>query len=310
MSDPPLARTTTSFLLLGIMLTAAQVGARADSPRSRRRRPLPSPKQRYFAYVMQRIEDYKNSLSRSELLGLGNDATTELQDATEGQYFLTELVIQETVDRLITRRLRLPTFARWRGRFAKVRQAQQAPTHWGLERGGAVAALLPRCEPGDHALVVGAGAEAAVYLLAAHDVRVTCLFGDNATCTRIENRMAAESLTGDFEAFVAMLGVWFPDLDLPVHFVVIDARTLAELPAPRRMGLMARLQDVTVPGGIHAVVQGDDKVAAETWLCLYPDWERMPLRAEATRRGTKRPAPPGILLSRPVPTATSQSSTA
>ena len=39
---------------------------------------------------------------------------------------------------------------------------------------------------------------AAVHAFAAHDVRVTCLFGDDATCTRIENRMAAESLTGDF----------------------------------------------------------------------------------------------------------------
>jgi len=305
-----LARSAASFLPLTIMLTAAQIGTRAVPTRSRRGRPLLSPKQRYHAYVLQRIEDYKNSLSRSELLNLGDDAATELQDATEGQYFLTEVVMQETVDRLISKRLRLPGFTKWRQKFAKVRQAQQGPTHWGLERGSAVAAVLPRCEPGDHALVVGGGAEAAVYLLAAHDIRVTCLFGDNATCTRIENRMAAESLTGDFEAYVAMLGVWFPDLDLPVHFVVVDAGTLADLPAPRRMGLMARLQDVTVPGGLHAVMPGDGNVAAETWLSLYPDWERLPLRTESTRRGTKRPVPPGILLSRPVPTGASQASTA
>jgi hypothetical protein len=259
---------------------------------------------------MQRIEDYKNSLAREELLRLGNDAAHELQDAREGQYFLTEVLMQETVDRLIMKRLRLPTFGKWRLKYAKVREAQREPTHWGIERGNALVAMLPRLEPGDHALVIGGGAESAAYLLAAHDVRVTCLFGDDATCTRIENRMAAESLTGDFSAFVVMLGSWFPELELPVHLVVIDAATLAGLSGPRRLDLMARLQDVTMPGGVHAVLPQDGTVAAETWLSFYPDWERLPIRTESTRRGTKRPTPPGVLLARPIPPATSHASSA
>lgn len=292
------------------MLSQTQLAVRAGASRTRRGHPLPSPKRRYDAYVLQRIEDYKNSLAREELLRLGTDAATELQDATEGQYFLTEVLMLETVDRLIMKRLRLPTFGKWRLKFAKLREAQREPTHWGIERGSAVASLLPRLEPGDHALVVGGGAEAIAYLLAAHDVRVTCLFGDDATCTRIENRMAAESLTGDFEAFVVMLGTWFPELELPVHLVVIDAATLAALPGPRRLSLMARLQDVTIGGGVHAVLPTDNNVAAETWLSLYPDWDRLPLRTESTRRGTKRPAPPGVLLARPLPPNTSQASSA
>ena len=292
------------------MLTAAQLGIHAESPTIRRAHPLPSPKQRYQAYILQRIEDYKESLTREEVLKLGNDAAGELQAAPEGQYFLTEVLMQETVDRLIMRRLRLPTFTRWQQKHARLRQAQQSPTHWGIERRSAVAAVLPRLEAGDHAVVVGGGAESAVYLLAAHDVRVTCLFGDNATCTRIETRMASESLTGDFEAFVVMLGSWFPTLDRPAHFVVIDATTLAELPAKRRLELMARLQDVTAPGGLHAVVPGDGAGAAEAWVSLYPDWERVPLPREGSRRGTKRPTPPGILLSRPTPHPSSPASSA
>jgi len=293
------------------MLSQAELAIRPGSSRSRRGHPLPSPKQRYEAYLLQRIEDYKNSLARDELLRLGNDAATELQDAPEGQYFLTEVLMSETVDRLIMKRLRLPTFAKWRQKHAKLREAQREPTHWGIERGNAVAALLPRLEPGDHALVVGGGAESAVYLLSAHDVRVTCLFENNAVCTRIENRMAAESLTGDFEAFVVMLGTWFPSLDRPVHLVVVDAATLAELPGPRRLALMARLQDATQPGGVHAVLAGEGHVAAETWLSLYPDWDRLPLRSHAPpRRGTKHSTPPGVLLTRPIPPAPSQASTA
>ena len=295
------------------MLTATQLESRAESSRTRRARPVVSPKQQYHEYILQRIEDYKNSLARDELLRLGNDAALELQDATEGQYFLTEVVMQETVDRIITKRLRLPSFTRWRQKHAKVRQAQQSPTHWGLERNSAVAAILPRLEIGDRALVVGGGAEAAAYLLAAHDVHLTCLFGDNATCTRIETRMAAESLTANFEAFVAMLGSWFPCLDQAVHLVVIDAGTLAALPSPRRVSLMARLQDATVPGGIHALMPGgagSGAGAAEAWVSLYPDWERVPVPTRSTRTRGKRESSPGVLMSRPFPKAASHASTA
>lgn len=292
------------------MLSPAQLEVRGGSTRTRRARPLPSPKQRYQEYVLQRIEDYKNSLAREDLLRLGNDAASELHDAAEGQYFLTEVLLEETVDRLIMKRLRLPTFGKWRQKFSRLREAQREPTHWGIERRSAIVALLPRLESGDHALVVGGGAEAAAYLLAAHDVRVTCLFGDDATCTRIENRMAAESLTGDFEAFVVMLGNWFPELELPVHLVVLDVATLASLATPQRLNLMARLQDVTVAGGVHALLAQSGNSAAETWLSLYPDWERIPVRGESTRRGTKHPAPPGVLLARPLPPKPSQASTA
>jgi hypothetical protein len=293
------------------MLTPPQLGIHNESPPRRRARRLPSPKQRYDAYVLQRIEDYKDSIPRGELLRMANDVVNELQAAEEGQYFLTEVLIQESMDRLIRKRLGLPTFARWRQKFARLRQAQQSPTHWGIERRSAIDVVLPRLEAGDHALVVGGGAEAVVCLLAAHDVRVTCLCPDDATCTRIETRVAAESLTGDFEALAVILGGhWFPTLDMPTHLVVIDAATLSGLPSGRRLALMAQLQDVTVPGGLHAVVPVHGSRAADAWLSLYPDWQRVPLPDEPPRRGAKRPAPPGLLLSRPVPEESTQATSA
>ena len=294
------------------MLTQVELLQRAGSKRTRKGRPLSSPRQRYNQYLLQRIEDYKNSLSREGLLRLGNDALAELLDDPEGQYFLAEVLVQDVVDKLIMKRLGLPGFGRWRQKYAKLRQAQKEPTHWGLEGRGALAAVLERLEPGDHAVVIGGGAEAAAYLLAAHDVRLTYLFEDNATCTRIESRMAGESLTGDFEAFVVMLGSWFPEITPPIHLVAIDAGTLGELPAPRRLSLMAWLQDRTIPGGLHVVLSQSGSVAAETWLSLYPDWERVPLQSESSRRGTKRSAPLSVLLARPLPPlgAPQQASTA
>jgi len=286
------------------MLTQAELEQRAGSRRPRRRGPQPSLRQRYHEYLLQRIEDFKNRISREELFQLGNEAMAELQDDPDGQYFLDEVLREDLLDKLITKRLRLPGFGPWRRKFPKLRQAQQEPTHWGLERRGAVAAALERIEPGDHALVIGGGAEAIAYLLAAHEVRLTCLIEDDPTCSQIEARMAAESLTGGFQALVVMLGSWFPEIERPVHLVAIDAGLLADLPSPRRLGLMAWLQDLTVPGGLHAVLGRVGSVAAETWLSLYPDWDRVALRPDPGRRGSgaglKRGAAPGVLLSRPL----------
>lgn len=282
------------------MLTAAQLDA-PSPPGARRSRSLRSPKQRYHHYILQRIEDYKNSVPRTELFRLGEEALCELEAAAEGQLFLTEVLMQETVDRLIISRLGLPSFNRWRSRYAKLRAAQREPTHWGLERRSAIAAVLPRVEAGDHVLVVGAGAEPAAYLLAAHDARVTCLFGDNATATRVENRMAAESLTGDFEAFVVVLGDWFPPLELPVHFAVVDTGALAALPASRRYALVAQVQAVTAAGGLHALVSAAGaRAAPEAFVSLYPDWARVPMPGSA-RRGARTPAALGVLVACPGP---------
>jgi hypothetical protein len=281
------------------VLSASQLPVRAEIQVARRARPLPSPKQRYQEYLLQRIEDYKNSLPREELLRLGNDAVDEMQAPTEGQYFLTEVLMQEMVDRIIIKRLALPSFSRWRQKFARMRAAQREPTHWGIEKHSAGAAMLQRVEPGDHALTVGLGSESASYLLAAHDVRVTCLIGDNATATQIETRMAGESLSGDFEALVVNFGIWFPTLERPAHYGVVDSAALAALPPRRRLALVAQLQEATVPGGLHALIPGDGGSAPEGFLTLYPDWERVPLPTSGSKRGAKRSQSPGVLVTKP-----------
>ncbi|HTN31110.1 MAG TPA: hypothetical protein VL178_09770, partial [Pseudomonas sp.] len=77
-----------------------------ETRRTRARRPPPSLKQQYHEYVLQRIETYKNSLGRNRLLEIGGEAATEMQDAFSGQFLLTEVLMQEAVDRLISKRLR------------------------------------------------------------------------------------------------------------------------------------------------------------------------------------------------------------
>jgi hypothetical protein len=67
----------------------------------------------YQEFVLGEIEGYKNSLRKEELLALGTEAAEEIQAATEGICFLTEVLMQGAVDRIILRRLRLPSFTTW-----------------------------------------------------------------------------------------------------------------------------------------------------------------------------------------------------
>src|SRR5207244_10086884 len=96
-----------------------------DDQRSRiARRPPRSLKQEYHESLLQRIEEYKNTLTREELLEIGDEAVRELEEsAAAGQYLLTEVLLLEHVDRVIVRRQRLPTFPRWRQTPSALRAA-------------------------------------------------------------------------------------------------------------------------------------------------------------------------------------------
>jgi hypothetical protein len=273
------------------MLSASEVAA------ERRRRPPASLKQQYQEYVMQRIENFKNSMSRDELLRLGDEAVQEMQNAEESQFVLTEIMMLESVDRLIMRRLSLRSYRRWRQQFLKLRAAQREPTRWGLEPDTPLLPLLPRLEPADYVVVIGGAAEPAAYLLAAHDAAVTFLGTDIATVDRVESRMASESLTLR-DAFFVQLGHWLPAFEAPANLIVVDAGALAELDPVLQRGFLHELQLRTCPGGVHVLLPGTPGLAPEALLCHYDGWERGDGLLASRRRGGARRSS-GLLLTRP-----------
>ena len=91
-------------------------------------------KQEYQEFILQRLEEYKNTVPRAELLQIGDEAVRELQASAQDQYLLTEVLLLEHVDRIIARRLRLPSFPRWKQKHRALREAQREPTHWGFDR--------------------------------------------------------------------------------------------------------------------------------------------------------------------------------
>ena len=278
------------------MLSAAQL----RGTQQRRRSPY-SDKQYYQEYILQRIEGFKNSIGRDELLRLGDEAASELQTAAEGQFLLTEVLMLESVDRLIMKRLSLRPYNRWRRQFLKLREAQRTPTHWGLEPTSPLARLLPRIEPRDVSLVVGSGAEPAAYLLAAHDAVVTFLAGDLGCVERVESRIAAEALGSMFEGYVAQAGPCLPEyleIGEALDLVVLDPGALAELGASCRLAFLTDLQQRSRAGSVHVILPSCPALAPEALLAFYDGWV---IEEEIRRRrragGGRRPD--GLVLSKP-----------
>jgi hypothetical protein len=278
------------------MLSAAEV-----RPAQRRRRSPYSDKQHYHEYILQRIEGYKNSIGRDELLRLGDEAASELQATAEGQFVLTEVLMLESVDRLIMKRLSLRPYRRWRQQFIKLRAAQRTPTHWGLEPHCPVAPLLPRIEPEDTALVIGTGAAPMTYLLAAHDAAVTFIAADLGCVERVESRMAAEALASLFESYVAQLDQVLPEFLAfltALDVVILDPSVLLDLSSANRTALVRDLQGRTRPGGIHVLLPTCRAIGPHALHSLYPGWnqEEDPKRK---RRQAESRRQEGLILSKP-----------
>ena len=268
-----------------------------QAQQQKRRRAPPSLKQQYQEFILQRIEAFKNSLDRTDLLGIGHEAVVELENSVGGQFLLTEVLMEDTVDRMIQRRLRLPSFSRWCKQFRGRRQAQREPTHWGIDARSPIAEVLPCIEPGDSALVIGAGGEPFACLLTAHEMDVTFLADELACVERVENRIAFESLGIEFTALMADITQWLPVLAREQHLVVIDVAVLDRVPQSRRPGLLERLQLLTGPGGLHLLVPCPHALAPDAFLSCYTDWPRPGARSPRSRsRGTKSH---GLLLSKP-----------
>src|SRR5207245_123085 len=72
----------------------AMLNALNDDHRSHiARRPPRSLKQEYQEFLLQRIEEYKNTLSREELLEIGDEAVRELEENSAGQYLHAEVLL-------------------------------------------------------------------------------------------------------------------------------------------------------------------------------------------------------------------------
>lgn len=240
-------------------------------------------KQEYEEFILQRIEEFKDQLSRGELLAIADEAVQELELGTEDQLVLTEVLVLEHVDRLIMQRLHLPSYRRWRDRHVRLRKAQREPTHWGLDGGTPLERLAMQLEERDLAVVIGSGAAPAGLFLAALEVEVLLVDPTLTGVEAAEHRAAAEALAGRFQALVVSLETWFPDV--APALAVLDPLVLGALDPPVRQTILETVKGKTVRGGAHLVLPseppaGVTPLAPEALQTYYGGWP-----IERARRG-------------------------
>jgi hypothetical protein len=212
-------------------------------------RPSRSLKHEYELFVEREIENYKESVPRSVLLSIGDDAVRAL--AEEQQFALTELLLWDEVDRIIFKRLRLPSYATWRKRRLRLLEELRRPEHWGLSPDDFVVRTVQPVAAESRVLVAGVADEnRALLYLAAHGCDVTAVAnGDEVQ--RVLDAAEAAGLAERVHATGDGLGTWTPDA--PLTAVIYTPAAFAGLSAAERARVIEVLQSATADGGVHLV---------------------------------------------------------
>ena len=228
-------------------------------------------KHEYELFVEEEIENYKDSIPRSALLKIGDEAVGSL--ASEAQFALTELLLCEEVDRIIRSRLRLPTYRTWRARRIKLLERYRTPEHWGLPADSPVVRDVQPAAEG-HVLIAGEASEGAALYLAAHGSDVTRLDQEPAAVERVIAAAQAAGLVGRVRGYASDLGHWSPDV--PLSAVICSSSAFTPMSASERWRVIDTLKDATRRGGVHLVesIAGrDSEMTVADLRARYRGWE-------------------------------------
>lgn len=237
----------------------------------------------YELYVEAEIENYKESIPRHVLLGIGDEAVASLE--RDAQLSLTEMLLCEEVDRLIFRRLRLPSYDTWRRRRIKAAAELRRPERWGLTADAPVVRTVVPSADGA-ILVAGRGVENSALYLAAHGCDVFTIGGEEGAVARVLSQAEAAGLSERVHALVGTLGSFTPDA--PLRAVVCSLSALASLSKIERARALEMLQRATADGGMHlveGVAGGRSKRVIDELISSYPPGWRVSMNGE-TGAGT------------------------
>ncbi len=236
--------------------------------------PTRSLKHEYATYVDLEIERYKDSIPRSSLLKLADDAVASM--SAGAQLELSELVLCDAVNELIMRRLKIPPYDRWRRNRLKMLEQFRRAEHWGLTATQHLAdAVRPQEHP--HVAVAGPHVEERTLYLAAHGAHVTALgeLDDEELVTKVLVAAAQAGLSGQVNGCADGLDEWSPAA--PVRAVVWHAQMLEALSPERRARVLAHLQDATAAGGVHYIegfaTASRTTASVRSLLANYPGWQ-------------------------------------
>lgn len=249
-------------------------------------RPTRSLKHEYELYLEQEIENYKESVPRSVLLGIGDEAVSSL--SKQSQLALTELLLCEEVDRIITKRLRLPKYDTWRRQRVKLLAELRRPEHWGLRPDDALVRAVQPSAVGRVLVADGADDVAPLYL-AANGCDVTTIASELEAAERVMQAAIHAGLAERVHPHVGDLASWTPHV--PLNAVIVNPAALGQLSVSERARVIDVLQSATLDGGVHLVrtlagtSRGGATLSLDELRNQYRGWEVKVERADGTGRG-------------------------
>jgi len=235
-----------------------------SSPRSLR--------QEYQQYVEREVEDYKNSVSTTFMYGIAQEAAKALEEAP--QLGIREVMLADEVDRIIAKRLRLPSYETWRRRREKNANELKKPERWGLRSNTPLREAIPAGSAMSASVVV-AGArvtESALYL-AANGCEVTAIEPEVAVVNQVLRAASEAGLTERLRGFAADLISFTPDG--PLGAVICTPAAFAGLSSVERERVFRLLQEATTDGGVHLIetlVAGQAVLSEEELRSRYSGW--------------------------------------
>jgi hypothetical protein len=237
----------------------------------------------YDIFVEQEIECYKDSVPRSALLRLGDEAVDQLRQRNQLEF--SELLIWAEVDTIIRRRLRIPTFATWRRRRLKLLQEYRRPERWGLAADAPLVREVVAEETERHILLTGLREEGTAMFLVANGCQVTTVEEDIDLIERVVNAAGQVGLTSRVHGCAVSLDRWQPEE--PLHAVVCAPIAFEGLAPDVRASVIELLKQATLDGGVHLVqtlVAGQAALSEEELRACYAGWDVSIIRDERANR--------------------------
>lgn len=244
--------------------------------------PQRSLKHEYEIFVEQEIELYKDSIPRSAILRIGDEAVANLRAAE--QFAFDELLIWDEVDRIIRLRLGIPSYATWRRRRLKLLAEYRRPERWGLSADAPVVREIPS-DAEAHVLVVGAQQEGTAMYLVANGCQVTAVEEDPEIVEKVIAAAGVVGLTSRVNGCVSGLDQWYPES--PLHAVVCSPAAFDRLTVGERERVIEILKSATLDGGVHLVqtlVAGHAAIELEELRARYRGWDVSIVRDESAAR--------------------------
>ncbi len=218
------------------------------------------------------VEDYKNSVSTVFLHSIAAEAARALDESA--QLGMREVLLADEVDRIIAKRLRLPSYETWRRRREKNANELRRPEHWGLRPDTPLSQAIPDSKVTAQVLVAGARVEGSALYLAANGCEVTAIEPEVAVVNRVLRAARDAGLTEKVRGFAADLVSFTPDG--PLAAVICTPAAFAGLSVFEREQVLRLLQQATSDGGVHLIetlVAGQAMLTEEELRSSYSGWE-------------------------------------